>query len=697
MKPNFSLRAAFLVYLGALSSFAWAFSPAQQKPQATPNRAQAYYHYSLAHQYEEMGGATSRPEFFTKAIEEFKLAMQFDPNSAYLSAELAELYAHTGRIREAVEEGEEVLKRDPDNIDARRLLGRIYVRNLGDGSGNRQSQTELLRRATEQYEKITQLDPTDVESFLVLGRLYRVSNDFTKAEAALKKALALEPDSEDTLITLADMYRDLGDARGAVDLLERVTKKNAQPRLLALLGQSYEQARDYPKAVEAFRKALEMDKGNLDFTRSLGQNLLNNEQYDEALKQFQRIVEAEPQDGAAFLRLGQIYRQKRQYDLALENFKKAQALSPDSMEVPYNLALLYETQGRTDDAVAVLKKLLDETAKPAGAEYTIREKTNRAIFVERLGFLYRNEEKYTEAAGYFRQLIDLDPENPGRGYAHVIETLRQAHDYKKARDEADNAVKRFPQDQTLKLTRASLLADSGRLDEGIAALKDLLTAAQADKKSDKGVDSQREIWITIAQVYEKARKFPEAVAAIAEADRLTSGKDQKGFIYFLWGSILERAKKADEAEQQFRRALAIDPESAMTLNYLGYMLADRGTRLDEAVKLITHALEIEPQNGAYMDSLGWAYFKQNRMDLAEEYLLKATRRVAHDATIRDHLADVYFKTNRTREALREWTTALHEYERMLPGETDPDELAKVQKKFEDAKVRLAKETKNQQN
>lgn len=667
-------------------------APTAPAASGTPNRAQAYYHYSLGHLYEELAGAYNRQEYFTKAIEHYKLAMQYDPGSAHLSAELAALYAHTGRIREAIEEGEEVLRRDPKNLEARRLLGRIYVRALGEGmqgSAVRSSQTDLLRRAIEQYEKLVELDPKNFESHLVLGRLYRVNNDLAKSEAALKKALALQPESEETLLALAALYSDSGDSHSAVDLLERITQKNSSPRLLAMLGQTYEQARDYPKAIEAFKRALEQDKNNLDLARALGQNLLYNEQYDEALKQFQALADSEPQDGTVFLRLGQIYRQKRQYDLALENLKKAQALAPDSLEVPYNLALLAEGQGRPEEAITLLKKLLNDTAKPSGAEYTAREKTNRSIFMERLGFLYRSQENFAAAEEYFRKMGEMDQESAVRGASHLIETLRQAREYQRAREETDAVVKRFPQDPTLKMMRAALIADLGRLDEGVAELKAMLPAERA-AASPK--ENEREVWITLAQVYERARRFPEALQAVMQAERLSHRKEEKEFIYFLWGSILERQKKSDEAEQQFRKALAINPDSAMTLNYLGYMLADRGVRLDESVKFISRALEIDPGNGAYLDSLGWAYFKQNRLDLAEQYLLKAVQRISRDSTIRDHLGDLYFKTGRIREALLEWQAALREWQRLLPAETDPEEIAKVQKKLENGKIRLARET-----
>lgn len=97
-----------------------------------PDRASAYYHFQLGHIYEEMVATSGRAEFASQAVEEYKAALQADPASPYLASALAELYARTGDIREAVVEAQDVLSRDPDNLDARRLLGRIYLRSVGD-------------------------------------------------------------------------------------------------------------------------------------------------------------------------------------------------------------------------------------------------------------------------------------------------------------------------------------------------------------------------------------------------------------------------------------------------------------------------------------------------------------------------------------------------------------------------------------
>src|SRR5258708_21834560 len=159
-------------------------TPEPSKADKKPDQAAAYYHFSLAHMYEEMMAMYGRSEYATKAIEEYRLAIENDPSSEYLNASLAELYAKTGRIRDAVLEAQEIIKRDPNNLEAHKLLGRIYLRSLGDlpGGGNNGSDN-VLKLAIEQYEQIVKIEPNSVDNHLLLGRLYRLNNDLQKAES----------------------------------------------------------------------------------------------------------------------------------------------------------------------------------------------------------------------------------------------------------------------------------------------------------------------------------------------------------------------------------------------------------------------------------------------------------------------------------------------------------------------------------
>jgi tetratricopeptide (TPR) repeat protein len=166
--------------------------------------------------YEEQVAVYGRSELATKAIEEYRLAIEADPSSEYLTSALAELYAKTGRIRDAVLEAQDILKRDPNNLEAHKLLGRIYLRSLGDmqsgsGSGN------VLKLAIEQFEQIVKIEPDNVDDHLLLGRLYRLNNDLTKARKTNSKtAVKLQPDSEEAVTTLAYLYNEEGDANRAV-------------------------------------------------------------------------------------------------------------------------------------------------------------------------------------------------------------------------------------------------------------------------------------------------------------------------------------------------------------------------------------------------------------------------------------------------------------------------------------------------
>src|SRR5256886_16983699 len=360
--------------------------PAQAAPRKV-DKASAYYHYALAHMYEEQVAMYGRTELANKAIEEYRQAIDADPTSEYLTAGLAELYAKTGRIRDAVMEAQDILKRDPNNLEARRLLGRIYLRSLGDMQSGNGSQS-VLKLAIEQYEQIIKLQPDSMDDHLLLGRLYRLNNDLQKAENEFKTAVELQPGSEEAVTTLAYLYSELGDTARATQVLSSVPNAERSAKLYSALGYTYEQQKQYKNAVEAYRHAIELDRDNLDAIRGLAQNLLNDGQADAALEQYKVIADANPEDAQTYVRIAEIYRKQGKFDVALESLKKAESMVQDSVEVPYSMAAVYQAQGRFDEASQLLQNLLKKTEKTDG-NYNQGEKSNRTVFLQRLGTIYR--------------------------------------------------------------------------------------------------------------------------------------------------------------------------------------------------------------------------------------------------------------------------------------------------------------------
>ena len=629
--------------------------------------------------YEDMATNYGRPEYATRAIEEYKLALDADPSSKYLNSGLAELYLRTGRVRDAVLAAQDILKTEPNNLEAHKLLGRVYLQSLGNVQNGGPSE-KVLQLAIAEYSKIVQLQSNDIESRLLLGQLYTLAHDTPHAEEQFKAAEHIDPNSEDVVLNLARLYSDSGDMTHAIQVLNAVPEDDRTAKMDYALGMSYDQLKDNKNAIDAYSKAFDMEPDNLDAERGLAQALLNDNQLGPALKHFDAISTADPQDAQTYLRIAEIQRRQGHYEQALTTLKKAKALASDSLEIGFNEALIDDSLGHYDEAAQTLQGLVKQTSHPDG-QYSDAEKNNRSIFLDRLANVYREQEKTDQAVQTYQLMVAMGGEYAERGYQGQVDAYRDAKQYDKATQVAQQAAQAMPKDKSVQLMLAGQLADTNKPDEGIKL-------AKAQLHGDPG---DREVDLVLAQIYTRLRRWKDAGDEIDAAEALSTKQDDKIYIYFLRGALAERQKHYDSAEEQFRKILALDPNNSMTLNYLGYMLGDRGVKLDEALTMVQKAVQLDPQNGAYLDSLGWVYFKMGQYALAEANLRKATERMGNDPAVHDHLGELYEKTGRLKMAAGQWEQSLQEYARTVPADAEPGDVSKVQKKLDTARVKLAKE------
>jgi tetratricopeptide (TPR) repeat protein len=661
----------------ALAALGLAETPAPEAKQPD-KQATAYYNFAMGHMYAELAATYGyRSDYVDKAIEHYRAALVADPTAGYVSEELTDLFMQSGKLRDAVTQAEDMLKANPDNLEARRMLGRIYARLIGDQQQNKVNE-QMLKKAIEQYEKVVAKEPDDTDSWLMLGRLHKVAQDSVNSENAYKKALALDPDNEFALSGLAQVYSDLGDNKGALEMWKKLAAKDPRPQALRALAAAYEQAHDYKSAAETLKRALEAAPKDPEIKKNLAEDLLLSDQADEALTLLNDLAQADPRDARLQVQISRIYRVKHDFAKSHAALERAREIDPDNLDMKYNEVNLLEAEGKIPDAIAKMKDLLEGTTKKT---YTAADSANRGILLQQLGALYRANEQFPEAIDTFHKSAQIDPASGARVSVQIVETYRQSKDFHKAELEADAAAKKYPNDRAVKMMRASLLSDMGRTDEAATVTRQLL-----DGKSD------REVYLSLAQIYEKGKRFKEEGEALDAAEKASDSDDEKESVHFMRGAMLEKMKNYGGAEAQFRKVLEMNPENSAAMNYLGYMLADRNVRLQEAQKLITKALELEPNNGAYLDSLGWVNFRLGRLDEAEANLRQALERVSRDPTVHDHLGDVYLQKGRLKEAIGQWEISLHEWEASSKSELDTTEVAKIQKKLEGARVRLARES-----
>jgi tetratricopeptide (TPR) repeat protein len=642
-------------------------------------RATAYLDFAIGHYYQVEYEVSSSSDDADQAIGYFKKAFEIDPASDVIGEQLAEMYFQSQRIRDAVLEAQGLIQRDPNNLGARRLLARIYVRTLGDLSGSA-GQRDTVQLAADQYKEILRLDPTDTDSALWLARLDRLQDKSDDAEHALRDILAREPENEGAIEQLTQLLLDEQRGGEAISMLNDILARGPSPQLYDLLGDAETQQGDAGKAEDAYRHAVDLDPDDTNHRSGLAQALLAENKYPEALEQYQHLAEMDSSDPDNYLRMAEIYKELHQLDKAEQNVLEAEKRAPGNLEVVYVKSAVYEAEARFDDAIRTLSDAV--AGVQSESDVTPSRRRTLAVLYEQLGTLYREDQNYTAAANTYQELAQLGSEEDHRADLLLIDTYRAARDMPHALDTAKKALDHYPGDREVLTEQALLIGENGQIDDSVAALRKLLDGKPED---------DLEIQFDLAQVYQEGQRYPEAEQAAHAAAAAASKPPEQEMAGLVLGGVYEREKKYDLAEAQFKAVLALDPHDASVLNYYGYMLADRGLRLDEATALIQRALNEDPNNPAYLDSLGWAYYRQNKLPEAEQWLRKALSFDGDDPTILLHMADVYSKSGQTDLAVAEYQKSLDEWHRELPADVEPDRIAEVEQKLSTLKRHVAEQ------
>lgn len=651
----------------------------ERAPLSESQQAELYNDFTQGHLLEQQFEATGQYSLADQSIAEYKKALALAPDSSVARGRLAEIEAQSQHIKEAVLDAKEALALDSKNVDAHRLLARIYIRSLGNMSSGT-VQKKSIDEAIEQFQDILALQPNDSYSSLWLARLYRFENQHDQAEKILRNVLQHEPDNGQALEQLSQLLTDEGRTQEAVNLLSQAAAASPSPDIYDLLGTAYTQQKDWPKAEQAYEQAIAQDPDEPSYHQGLAEALIEQEKYPDALAQYKKLSELQPGTAENYVRMAELYRRLGKFDDAKTSILRAKELAPGNLQVLYNEALLYEDQGNYDQAAQILTDAIagmktQSSTNPGGSNAL-------AILYEQLGHVYEQNQNYPEAIETFQQMAKLSPEQQKRAQLLLIDAYRENREIDRAIEETKKALAQWPKDPQLTVNLAMLYGEKTDAPEATRLLQGLL----------HGNASDQQIYVDLAQVQERSKKYTAAEKSAQKAEEMATAPADKQTAWFMLGAIYERQKKYDLAEQEFQKVLRQNPDNAPVLNYYGYMLADRGVRLDEATSLIQKAVKQEPANGAYLDSLGWAYYKQDKLAEAQEYLHKAVDHDRDDPTILSHLADVYVKLGETKQAADTLERALSEWQKAVPADYDPQQVNKADAQLRTLKRRLAQKS-----
>ena len=289
-------------------------------------------------------------------------------------------------------------------------------------------------------------------------------------------------------------------------------------------------------------------------------------------------------------------------------------------------------------------------------------------------------EAYTGMAGALRQnksgelppmLLELALRmQPDLTEARLVQAELAAGDHRFAAAAATLA-RISPQDPLapiVQLHLASYLARSGQGPQAESLLQTL----------EHAYPDRAEPPTQLGDIYIGERKYADAVAAYGRAIALTPHPVKADWtLFYARGAALERVHDWPRAEADMKRALQLDPNQAVVLNFLGFSWTEQNRNLPEAHDMIQRALDQRPNDGEIVDSLGWVDLRQGDVPQAIRLLEHAAEMDPTDPTITGHLGDAYWEAGRHLEAQDQWRRALVE-------SPEPDEAARIEARLKSA-------------
>ncbi|MGD9903223.1 MAG: tetratricopeptide repeat protein [Vicinamibacterales bacterium] len=631
-----SARAVLVVWTLVAAPWPAASQPASPTPTAAqlaarPANAAAMYEFLLARRAEAADDLAAAEAALQRAV-------TLDPTSAELRAEQAGFFARQNRAADAVAAAERAIGLDASSEEGHRILGLVYAA-WADGAvaGPKGGTTGEWRDKAIGHLTRIQASPTMVSDLglqMTLARQLLASGDAARAVPLLER-VAGQTASAEPLALLAEAHRSLGQFERAAAVLEQAA--GANPRYYLALGDLYERQNKWEEAAAAYEKGAATVRGpGRELRLRRAQALLNIDGgagVDRAVTLLTEFVAANPKDLTGHTLLARAHLQRGANAEAERAAKAALALEPANLQVLGLLAGVYRERHDYAAITALLGPATRDAAQPSGPRL--------GEFVRLLAELGGAQQQLGEssaAVDTFERARALLPSS-----LPVAAALAQAH----------LQARQF--DQAQRVARDARVASSGPADLGLLRIE-ALAGIKAGRAADAVAFLERSVGdrrtsqagaFVLADVYEEARRFDDAIKAITSLGGAAPADDA---VAFRLAAAYEAADRVSDAERVFRAILARDPLHANALNYLGYMLADRGQRLDEALALVDRALAAEPGNPAFLDSRGWALFKLGRPADAEEPLRRAATALRGSSVIQSHYADVLAALDKPAEA-----------------------------------------------
>ena len=564
---------------------------------------------------------------FDEALSRLDKVIAKEPGNPVLLFERAMVLIDSGRNDRAESELRALTAAHPDFYDAQRVFGRVLL----DRAGNDHAK---LDEALTHLQAAYKANPDDLSTGVTVSQLLVATGRTADAERVLAQLVERAPDQRVINFNYAQVLTKLGRGDESKVYLERAVELDPTfgPAVLQLVD-LYQKENEYTKAAAVLQPLIDQDPMNIELQRQQAFFYLRAGSPEKARTAFKALVTADPTDARSMFYLAESLSDLEQYEEADKIYRKLLEATPSDPDLLSSFGLSQIAQHKLDEAEKTFNSLL--------ALHDIPDNLV-ALARTQLAYIALQRGNYAAAIEGARPVFVFRDKPNAQGIGIALEALKKEKKYKEALDLLQPLVDKYGTDAFVNSRYIEMLVRLGQKDQAKIAV-----STQA-KLGTRNV-------LATAEALIQTGEYPQAISLLTDA--VKSKPDEQDLLFEL-GSAYERAGDKASAEKTFLKVLDKTPDNAAALNYLGYMWADANMNLDRAADMLSRAVKQEPRNGAYVDSLGWVYYRQGKLDLAEKYLADAARLLPRDPTVHEHLADVFAKRGNTQRALELYKTAL---------------------------------------
>ncbi len=557
--------------------------------------------------HNNLGNVYVAQKRFDLAEKEFRIVLRVDPGNRDGNYNLGVLLMTKGSPAEAIPHFERVR---PANLptsfnlvrayfqgkrpaDALRIATMLSSQNKNDvqvhfSLGVLLASEKQYKPAQLELEKADALQPGTFEILYNLGLALLRNGDNSQAELALTRALNLKPESPDTLYLLAQVSTNESRPLDALDLLLRAHKIAPENTDIIFLMAQVSMSQNYfEDAIPLLESGLQIAPLRSDLRAALGESYFMSGKVDKAVEEFKKLVEIEG-SARSYAFLGLSYRNLGRFDEAKQYFQQGLKLDPRNTSCLFNLGFIAERQG-------------DSSAAEAMFQEALRFNPDFSDALLELANLRMAAGKLPEAEQLLRKYVKVS-RDPATGYYKLAKVERSLHETAAAdRDlsvfqtlSKDASTGPYPYEHLFDyLDNRSKLAPGAR---------DQLDIAELNDEIKKHPNQPQDLYM-LAETYLKSGKADDARATIAQLDNISSG-DYRTLTGI--GVLLARYRLYDDAIQHFQAALQANPNS----DEVKFDLANayfRKRRYSEALDTAGQVSAEGRKDDAYLALLGDIY------------------------------------------------------------------------------------------